>query len=151
MGMSISEVVNPKELRSAVEDYRGMCFWNMDEDFMPTNRWQVLFALDNLKRYGNMAAYRRTGGDQGVALTVFQGERLRLLAQNRIDNPESYVAGGLALNHWLDSPRVSRGRAIQGRRRGVAGGGGRGRGGLSRGDDRRRVAVRHRLAREARK
>lgn len=61
MGMSISEIVKSKELRSAVEDYRGICFWNMDEDFMPTNRWQVLFALDNLERYGNMVAYRRTG------------------------------------------------------------------------------------------
>ena len=43
-----------------------------------------------------------------MALTDFQCELLRLLAQNRIDNPESYVAGGLALNHRLGTPRLSR-------------------------------------------
>ena len=43
-----------------------------------------------------------------MALTGFQVELLRLLAQNRIANPESYVAGGLALNHKLGTPRLSR-------------------------------------------
>ena len=43
-----------------------------------------------------------------MALTDFQNELLRLLAQNRIANPESYVAGGLALNHRLGTPRLSR-------------------------------------------
>lgn len=37
-----------------------------------------------------------------MALTPFQSELLRLLAKNRIDNPESYVADGLALNHTLE-------------------------------------------------
>ena len=43
-----------------------------------------------------------------MALTVQQEEILRLLADNRIRNPESYVAGGLALNYKLDKPRLSR-------------------------------------------
>lgn len=43
-----------------------------------------------------------------MALTPFQGELLRLLAKNRIANAESYVAGGLALNHKLGTPRTSR-------------------------------------------
>ena len=43
-----------------------------------------------------------------MALTPFQSELLRLLAKNRIDNPESYVAGGLALNHTLGTPWLSR-------------------------------------------
>ena len=43
-----------------------------------------------------------------MALTVQQEEILRLLADNRIKNPESYVAGGLALNYKLDTPRLSR-------------------------------------------
>ena len=43
-----------------------------------------------------------------MALTDFQNELLRLLAHNRIANPESYVAGGLALNHRLGTPRLSR-------------------------------------------
>ncbi len=43
-----------------------------------------------------------------MALTTFQDEILRMLARNRIENPESYVAGGLALNYKLSTPRLSR-------------------------------------------
>lgn len=43
-----------------------------------------------------------------MALTDFQGVILRLLAKNRVENPESYVAGGLAFNHRLGAPRLSR-------------------------------------------
>ena len=43
-----------------------------------------------------------------MALTAFQSEVLRLLADNRRNNPESYVAEGLALNYTLGTPRVSR-------------------------------------------
>ena len=43
-----------------------------------------------------------------MALTAFQEEILRLLAHNRVVNAESYVAGGLALNYKLSTPRLSR-------------------------------------------
>ena len=43
-----------------------------------------------------------------MALTAQQAEILRLLASNRLANPQSYVAGGLALNYKLDTPRLSR-------------------------------------------
>ena len=43
-----------------------------------------------------------------MALTALQEEILRLLARNRIENAESYVAGGLALNYKLSTPRLSR-------------------------------------------
>ena len=43
-----------------------------------------------------------------MALTAFQSSVLRLLADNRRNNAESYVAGGLALNYKLGTPRVSR-------------------------------------------
>jgi hypothetical protein len=43
-----------------------------------------------------------------MALTEQQEVILRLLARNRIENPESYVAGGLAFNYKLDAPRLSR-------------------------------------------
>ena len=59
--MSDEQIINSNELRSVVEDYRSMCFWNFPEDFMPRNRRQALLALDNLERYGDMAAYRRAG------------------------------------------------------------------------------------------
>ena len=59
--MTEEEIVNSKELKSVVEDYRSMCFWNFAEDFMPKDRRQVFLALDTLERYGNMDAYRRAG------------------------------------------------------------------------------------------
>jgi hypothetical protein len=43
-----------------------------------------------------------------MALTELQRAICRLLAENRIDSGESYVAGGAALNELLASPRVSR-------------------------------------------
>lgn len=43
-----------------------------------------------------------------MALTAQQEDILRLLARNRVENPESYVAGGLALNYKLNTPRLSR-------------------------------------------
>ena len=43
-----------------------------------------------------------------MALTAFQCEVLRTLSVNRLANSESYVAGGLALNYRLRTPRLSR-------------------------------------------
>ena len=60
--MTIQEIVDSEALRAAVSDYRSMCFWNMDEDFFPTNRREVLLALDNLEKYGDLRAYRLAGG-----------------------------------------------------------------------------------------
>ena len=57
--MSLDAILSSSELRSVVEDYRSMCFWNMAEDFMPQNREQVLVALDCLERYGTLDSYRR--------------------------------------------------------------------------------------------
>jgi hypothetical protein len=43
-----------------------------------------------------------------MALTAFQRDLCRLLAENRIRSGESYVAGGAALNELLRAPRQSR-------------------------------------------
>jgi hypothetical protein len=43
-----------------------------------------------------------------MALTPFQRDVCRLLADNRIRSGESYVAGGAALNELLRAPRLSR-------------------------------------------
>ncbi|MBK5254787.1 MAG: hypothetical protein JJE39_02025 [Vicinamibacteria bacterium] len=43
-----------------------------------------------------------------MALTNLQRAICQLIAQNRIDSGESYVAGGVALNEALAAPRVSR-------------------------------------------
>lgn len=42
-----------------------------------------------------------------MAVTPFQSGVLRVIARSRKDGDETYVAGGLALNHQLGRPRVS--------------------------------------------
>lgn len=42
-----------------------------------------------------------------MAVTRFQAEVLKLISRSRIKNGETYVAGGLALNHQLRRPRLS--------------------------------------------
>lgn len=42
-----------------------------------------------------------------MAVTAFQARVLRLLAQSRVAGGETYIAGGLALNHQLRRPRIS--------------------------------------------
>ncbi len=43
-----------------------------------------------------------------MALTQLQRAICRLIARNRIDSGESYVAGGVALNELIAAPRISR-------------------------------------------
>ncbi len=42
-----------------------------------------------------------------MAVTPFQSEILKRIARSRLDGGETYIAGGLALNHQLRRPRVS--------------------------------------------
>lgn len=42
-----------------------------------------------------------------MAATEFQAEVLKRIARSRLDGGETYIAGGLALNHALGTPRLS--------------------------------------------
>ena len=59
--MSVEEIARTEECRSIIEDYRGMCFWNVSEDFLPRTRRDFLLVADNLEKYGDMRAYRIAG------------------------------------------------------------------------------------------
>ena len=59
--MTIKDIVASHEIHSVVDDYRSMCFWNMAEDFYPSNARQLQIVVDDLERYGDMAAYRYAG------------------------------------------------------------------------------------------
>ena len=61
VGMTVKEIVESEAFKSVVEDYRSMCFWNMDENFFPSNKREVLLALGNLEKYGDMRSYRLAG------------------------------------------------------------------------------------------
>lgn len=59
--MTLEDIVNSEEVKSAVNDYRSMCFWSVAPDFFPVNLSQLQFVLDSLDRYGDLSAYRRSG------------------------------------------------------------------------------------------
>lgn len=59
--MAIAEIISSEKLRTLIEDYRSMCLWSFPEDFKPTNRDQVMMALEAVERYGDLSAYRRAG------------------------------------------------------------------------------------------
>lgn len=59
--MDVQDIVNSEEVKSVVENYRSMCFWNFPEDFMPRNKSRLLLALDCLERYGDRNAYCKAG------------------------------------------------------------------------------------------
>ena len=59
--MTIKDIVSSHEIHSVVDDDRSMCFWNMAEDFYPSNARQLQIVVDDLERYGDRAAYRYAG------------------------------------------------------------------------------------------
>ena len=60
VGMRVEEKAET-ELASAVDKYRSMCFWNLQEDFRPVTSAQKILALERLEKYGDLAAYRLAG------------------------------------------------------------------------------------------
>ena len=42
-----------------------------------------------------------------MSITIFQRDLCRIIAANRRGSGESYIAGGVALNTFLNAPRVS--------------------------------------------
>ena len=59
--MTVEEIVENPEFLSMVEDYRSMCLWNLDENFVPHDRRQMLLLADRFERYGDMKSYRYAG------------------------------------------------------------------------------------------
>ena len=59
--MSVEDIAKTEEFRSIVEDYRGMCFWFMADDWFPNDKRGYEMAAENLEHYGDMRAYRKAG------------------------------------------------------------------------------------------
>ncbi len=59
--MKLEEILAKDLVRTVVDDYRGMCFWSLAEDFRPSNERELEIVAENLERYGDMKAYRLAG------------------------------------------------------------------------------------------
>jgi hypothetical protein len=59
--MTVEEIINTPEYRSLLNDYRDMCLWYMDRDFVPKTSSDLIAVLDGIDYNGTMDAYRRVG------------------------------------------------------------------------------------------
>ena len=53
--------ISMADVCAMVDDYRGMCFWNMADDFKPQNDGQLKLVAERLEKYGDTVAYRFAG------------------------------------------------------------------------------------------
>ena len=59
--MAKTENISMADVCAIVNDYRGMCFWNMADDFKPQNASHLKLVAERLENYGDMVAYRFAG------------------------------------------------------------------------------------------
>ena len=59
--MTKTDNISMADVCTMVDDYRGMCFWNMADDFKPQNASQLKLVAERLENYGDMVAYRFAG------------------------------------------------------------------------------------------
>ena len=59
--MTKTDNISMADVCTMVDDYRGMCFWNMADDFKPQNDGQLKLVAERLEKYGDMVAYRFAG------------------------------------------------------------------------------------------
>ncbi len=49
------------DLRQLIEECRTQCLWFLAEDYLPKTRAQALRVLEQIRRRGNLAAFRKAG------------------------------------------------------------------------------------------
>ena len=59
--MEETQNISMADVCAVVDDYRGMCFWNMADDFKPQNDSHLKLVAERLENYGDMFAYRFAG------------------------------------------------------------------------------------------
>lgn len=59
--MTVEEIIQTPEYRSLLDEYRDMCLWYMDRDFVPRTPQDLMAVLDGIDHHGTMDAYRRAG------------------------------------------------------------------------------------------
>lgn len=94
-------MVKVREARRAFRDFHAQCFWSCDPDYQ-VGLNDVPWVAEQLMRHGGpWLGVRGTP----VPLTPYQAAIARLLSSNR--TPDSYLAGGAALNIEPNSKRFS--------------------------------------------
>ena len=59
--MTVEEIIQTPEYRSLLDEYRDMCLWYMDRDFVPRTQQDLMAVLDGIDHHGTMDTYRRAG------------------------------------------------------------------------------------------
>jgi hypothetical protein len=50
-----------RETQALVEEYRDQCFWFNRQDYLPHEPDELIRALDQIQRYGDLKGFRRAG------------------------------------------------------------------------------------------
>jgi hypothetical protein len=50
-----------RQINQLVDTYRDRCLWFLRADYYPTDRQDILRALDYIRRYGDREAFRKAG------------------------------------------------------------------------------------------
>ena len=66
--MTNTNNISMADVYAEVDDYRGMCFWNMADDFRPQCASHLKLVAERLENYGDMFAYRFAGKIKGHTL-----------------------------------------------------------------------------------
>lgn len=61
--MTVQEIVDSEAFKSVIRDYRSMCHVRLEygREVFSFQQKEILLALDNLEKYGDMRAYRFAG------------------------------------------------------------------------------------------
>jgi hypothetical protein len=57
--MTTDEAVAMGRVRSLADEYRRTCLWFLREDYYPQTVAEALRILDQIERYGDLAAFRK--------------------------------------------------------------------------------------------
>ena len=54
-------MISMADVCAMVDDYRGMCYWNMADDFKPQNDRHLKLVAERLENYGDLYAFKFAG------------------------------------------------------------------------------------------
>lgn len=97
-----------RSVNALVGKYRARCLWFLREGYYPRTPVEACRALEYIERHGDVAAFQKAVPLRQWLSRKFQRTVCRLIARQRRESGESYVAGGVALNTLTGATRISR-------------------------------------------
>jgi hypothetical protein len=85
-----------QNVNALADEYRTRCLWFLREDYYPQTPADALRILEYIERHGDVQAFRKAATLRQWLLPQFQRAICRLIARQRLESGESYVASAVA-------------------------------------------------------